>query len=231
MPDLTVFRKALYNYLSVDPTDINCYVRAFTYVISENRENYPTFQVLEPVGDAVIGYLTTLYLVEKYANMSEKYIVREKSFLISSGSLGKEAIRLNMNKLLLVARGIIKTNAGNRFYADVFESFIGALHYDKGLVECRAFLERELFYKSINPKDRPIDPKSGLQQIVLEKFGANPTYKEMRASSNGRGLPPNTSGFIFCVYANNMLLGTGIGDDKKQAQQNAARNALSSIEF
>ncbi|MBI5331954.1 MAG: hypothetical protein HZB65_00105 [Candidatus Aenigmarchaeota archaeon] len=144
MPDLTAFKRDLYNYLGVQPTDINYYVRAFTYVISENRKNYPTFQVLENVGDAVIGYLATLYLVEKYADISEKHIVREKCFLVSSESLGKEAIRLNMDKLLLDMRGAIKRDAGNKFYADIFESFIGALHYDKGLVECRAFLEREL---------------------------------------------------------------------------------------
>ena len=112
-----------------------------------------------------------------------------------------------------------------RLLASAFEAILGALYLDAGLVKARAFIEAQ-FTERVKTLDMDVefaaDFKTRLQELVQGRFHRVPEYRLV--SSEG---PEHNKSFTFDVYVNERRLGTGSGQSRKSAEQEAARDALS----
>ena len=106
--------------------------------------------------------------------------------------------------------------------ADVFESFIGALYLDQGMETVIAFLEKIVFPKvEVGAFSHVMDYKSQLQEIIQQTNNGMLNYEIVEEKG-----PAHNRTFVSRVMLNDQELGIGSGKSKKEAEQQAARNAM-----
>ena len=105
--------------------------------------------------------------------------------------------------------------------ADCFEAFIGALYLDQGIDKTKEFVQNTVI-RSINKNEELFnDYKSKLQELV-QTSKKSLEYVVIRETG-----PSHDKEFEVNVIVENIIYGTGIGKTKKEAEQNAAKDALS----
>jgi ribonuclease III len=112
-----------------------------------------------------------------------------------------------------------------RLLASAFEAVLGALYLDAGLEKARAFIDAQFSARVLNLDEAleyAADFKTRLQELVQSRFHRVPEYRLV--SSEG---PEHNKNFTFDVFVNEQRLGTGSGQSRKSAEQEAARDALS----
>lgn len=194
--------------------------------LNETKENIQSNERLEFLGDSVISFIVSRYLFDQYPNFQEGKLTNLRSLLVNTQTLGSLASSLKLGDLLVLSKG--EEDSGGRknrtILANCFEAFIGALFLDQGILEVKKFLEKTLLTKTNElVKNRTLkDPKSILQEKIQSLSGTSPIYKVTEEEG-----PPHSKTFTVAVYTGNSLLAKGTGKSKQQAEQNAAKLALS----
>ena len=106
--------------------------------------------------------------------------------------------------------------------ADAFEAVIASIYLDGGLEEARKFVLR-FIPKHLNVKQVEVnfDYKTALQEFVQRNKQETLDYQTVEE----RG-PDHNKTFVVEVHLNSNVIGTGEGHSKKQAEQQAAKEAL-----
>lgn len=207
------------------------FLTAFTHRSYLNE--HPTYQLpsnerLEFLGDAVLQFLSSEHLFKSYSSMPEGDLTNLRASIVKTQSLSLEAKRLNFGKFLLMSKGEEVTGGRDREYllANTFESFLGALYLEKGIVVCEEFLKKELFYKleGIIKEDAYKDFKTRFQEKVQELKKGTPTYKVLETT----GLEHEKI-FKVAVFIGNEEFTTGEGPSKQKAEQEAAKKGLDKL--
>ncbi|MFC2155392.1 ribonuclease III [Acidobacteriota bacterium] len=193
------------------------------------KKDLPDNEKLEFLGDSVINLVITEYLFRTYKDWNEGELSKLKSHLVSSNFLSKIAKSINLSAYIFLGKGEEKNNGrdNKKINSSLFEALIGAIYIDSNFKVVSAIIISFFkdFFKSITEKDIRInDYKSELQEIVQEKYNSLPYYKIIEES----GKPPNIL-FTAAVYIDSKEIGTGKGKNKRQAEQDAAINALDRI--
>ena len=183
---------------------------------------------LEFLGDAVLGLVVTDTLFRRYPQYSEGEKSKIKAAVVSTQSLAEHAEYIRLGEHLLLGRGEEKT--GGRFkqalLADGYEALIAAIYLDGGLPAAAEFLERELndAIETGARLDTVVgrDYKSALQERLQALGRPLPEYRV--ASEAG---PDHRKLFTIEVVVSGEVLGRATGKAKKEAEQEAARVALS----
>lgn len=176
-------------------------------------------EVLEFLGDAVWNFLVVDWLVDQYPGASEGFLSRRKSFLVSTQFLSQLAWKLGIPQGLKLAAGVLqKGQVPERVLAGAFEAVLGALYRDRGFEVVRA-LAHEWLRNLPVPDLSDWDAKTQLQELLQGQWGLAPTYVTEASAQPGE--------FVSCVWFQGQKLGEGKGPTKKQAEQEAARAALS----
>jgi ribonuclease III len=204
--------------------------QAFThssYVNEHRKHELQDNERLEFLGDAVLELAVSQYLFRKYPKMPEGDLTKLRASIVCEPSLVHFAETLHFNDLVLLGKGEELT--GGRFrpalLADAFEAFIGALYLDQGFPLVLTFLERYVFPKIIEGAfSHAMDYKSLLQEIVQQDKDGQIEYKII----DERG-PAHNREFVANVFIQNERYGHGIGRTKKEAEQMAAKEALSKL--
>ncbi|WP_058303884.1 ribonuclease III [Gorillibacterium timonense] len=201
--------------------------QAFTHssYVNENRSaGARDNERLEFLGDAVLELTVSEYLFEAYPNRSEGELTKLRASIVCEPSLVVFAENLSFGLYVLLGKGEELTGGRSRpaLLADVFESFVGALYLDQGLAAVKSFLSSCLFPKITGDgKPQIIDYKTRLQEYV-QQHGLG--ILEYRIAGE-RG-PAHEKEFLSEVLMDGSLLGAGSGRSKKEAEQQAAREAL-----
>jgi ribonuclease-3 len=196
--------------------------RANEDLASEIRHN----EALEFLGDAVLGFLVADLLHRRDPEADEGHKTKVRALLVSAESLARQAAELGLPDLILLGRGEEKTGGRRKkaLWADAFEAMIAALYLDGGIEAARCFLEARL--GSIAPHELATrDFKSALQEMLQARGEAPPEY--VVVDEHGPGHRRRYR--IQCVI-NGRPLSEGEGYSKKEAQQEAARRAIESLE-
>jgi ribonuclease III len=180
---------------------------------------------LEFLGDAVLQFLSSEYLYNKYEQYTEGYLTSFRASIVNTDSLAYEAARLNYGAYLLLSKGEESGGGRNRPYilANTFEAVLGALYLEADIDKCRKFLQKNLFYKieEIVEKGDYRDKKSLFQELAQEKTGITPHYEVM----NEWG-PDHDKKFNVGVFLGNKKIAEGEGTSKQKAEINAAEKAI-----
>ncbi|MFC7685450.1 ribonuclease III [Ureibacillus sp. GCM10028918] len=201
--------------------------QAFThssYVNEHRRKLFTDNERLEFLGDAVLELSVSKYLFERYPHMSEGELTKLRASIVCEPSLVIFANELNFGKYVLLGKGEELTGGRERpaLLADVFESFIGALYLDQSLEAVVEFLERIVFPKvEVGAFSHVMDFKSQLQEMVQQTNNGTLHYEIVDEKG-----PAHNRTFVSRVLLNDKELGIGRGKSKKEAEQQAAQNAM-----
>ena len=182
-------------------------------------------QRLEFLGDAVLQLVVTHHLYRLFPAFSEGQMTKLRSRIVSREGLKKHAVTLGLGDCLMLGRGE-EANEGRvraSTLADAFEALVGAIYLDSDLETVRRFILRvagdELGALAREPAEH--NPKGELQEILQSISPSSPAYEVV--SETG---PDHHKEFICRVLWEGKELGRGHGQSKKQAEINAAAEAL-----
>ncbi|MDR0958434.1 MAG: ribonuclease III [Clostridiales bacterium] len=182
----------------------------------------------EFLGDAVLEMVSTVYIFEKYPELLEGDMTKLRASIVCEPTLAKVARRLSLGSYLKLGKGEEQLGGAERdsTLADLFEAVIGAIYLDGGYAPAEQFVLRNLESEIEFMRHRFMlaDSKTRLQEI-LQKKGK----KEIEYSVISEKGPEHDKIFTVEVYCGSRPLGRGSGKNKKEAEQNAATEALNSL--
>ena len=181
---------------------------------------------LEFLGDSVLSIVTSEYLFDRYADLPEGDLTHMRAALVQSQTLAGYAREIKLGDYLYLGHGEEKNRDQQSILEDAFEALLAAIYLDAapdGLDRVRdlilPMIKRQLT-KSDNEM-RHSDAKTELQQLTQVSDGATPTYIVIAESG-----PDHAKTFEVEVRLNSNVIGHGKGKSKREAEQNAAREAL-----
>jgi ribonuclease III len=184
---------------------------------------------LEFLGDAVLGFVVAELLFREFPDCDEGEKSKMKAMLVSTATLARVAERLGLGDHLLLGRGEEKTGGRRKqaLLADGCEALIAAMYLDGGIEQARAFIVRELggFIEDLRRDGVSAqDYKSTLQELVQGRNRPLPEYRVIGAAG-----PDHQKLFDVEVLVAGESLARATGPSKKEAEQEAARLALSRL--
>src|SRR6185295_16903521 len=205
--------------------------RALTHRSFANErvdENCQHNEAMEFLGDSVLGFVVSAWLLERFPDLSEGKLSKMKAYLVSESSLVELAEEIDLGRYILLNRGEEKTGGRRKhaLLADAYEALIGVLYVDGGTGVAERFLRRELCEKvtSIDPASMiGADYKSALQERLQAAGGTVPEYAVVEVTG-----PDHRRTFRVELRVSGQTLAAGEGHTIKIAQQEAARAGLES---
>lgn len=190
---------------------------------SEHRTG-SDYQRLEFLGDAVLELSISHYLYFEMPKTDEGKLTRIRQALVREETLSHVAQKIGLGDFIRMSIGEEHTGGRSKpsILCDVMESVIAAIYLDDGYEAADRFI-RGILTQDLDPGMlvNHLDAKSRLQE-VLQKKDKMPAY-EFIASTG----PDHSPTFTYRVTVNGEVLGEGSGTSKQNAQQAAAREALS----
>lgn len=183
---------------------------------------------LEFLGDAVLALAVSDLLMRKYPDRPEGELSKARAAIVNEEGLARVADALSLGQWIFLGRG--EEQAGGRqkrsILSDALEALIGAVYLDGGFAAAHAAAER-LFTPVLADVEAAAgrDFKSRLQELAQAKLQLAPTYTVV--SQQG---PDHDKTFEVAIFLGAQEYGRARGKSKKQAQQNAAAQALSLLE-
>lgn len=192
-------------------------------VVKKEKDAYLSNERLEYLGDAVLGMVVAEYLFKKYPYKNEGFLTEIRSRIVSREALNKLAIKIGLKKVVIYSKNTDSPRAFKSIYGDALEALIGAVYIDRGFRASRKFILEKLLQphydlEELIATDRNFKSKI-LGQAQKENKKAHFEIIEERRS-DGR-----YTEFVAAVYLDNVILCTGTGTTKKNAEQAAAERA------
>jgi ribonuclease III len=202
--------------------------RALTHPSAASERRVGSYESLEFLGDSVLQLLVTDLLLRARPTWDQGLLSKARQKLVNQAALAELAADLELGGDVRLGRGeaIDRERRGDkpRILADAFEAELGALYLDGGLDVVVAEVGPLLALRvgALDEADL-LDPKSRLQQLVQREGGA-PAYGEPVRSG-----PDNALWFAVTVTVRGTTYGPGEGGSHREAEQAAARIALSAL--
>jgi ribonuclease-3 len=183
-------------------------------------------QRLEFFGDSILAFLVSHLLFSSFPVAREGELTRMRSALVDEANLARVAAELGLGDCLFLGKGEEKSGgrAKRSILADAFEALLAAVYLDGGIAAARKVVGK-YFADSAAAAPAGIftrDYKTELQEVAQARFAAVPVYELLAAEG-----PDHARSFSVRVLLNGKPAGAGHGSSKKDAQQAAAREALS----
>jgi ribonuclease-3 len=184
---------------------------------------------LEYLGDAILDSVVAEYLYKNFPMSEEGDLTKFRSVLVNQRFLAERAKDIDLQKYLLAAPTALKSidDGYDTILSDAYESLIGAIFMDRGYEAAKEFLNNQIFKKLdvkwLNQFDENF--KSKLLEYCQANTDFVPEYKVIEQEG-----PEHNKLFTVEVSINERALGIGKGRTKKQAEQEAASNALKNLD-
>lgn len=195
---------------------------AFVHSSYSNEHKIESNERLEFLGDAVIEFVITEILYLQFRGR-EGDMSKIRSMIVSERPLAEAVERLGLDKFLLKGVGESKnTTESKAVKCDLFEAICGAIYLDGGIDETRKFFELALGETILSLKINGYvdDPKTALQEMLKQ---AKIVYSTSKSGEDHRPIYKTT------VFINGIKMGSGMGSNKKTAEENAASVAINNL--
>lgn len=184
---------------------------------------------MEFLGDSILGFVIADLLFHEFPQHNEGQKSKLKASLVSAASLGRLAEKIDLGRFLILGRGEEKTGGRRKLalIADCYEALIAAIYLDGGIEPARGFVERQFDDLIADARRHGTvaafteDYKSALQEWLQSHDRGLPVYR--LAAELG---PAHRRRFAVEVLVNGEPIATAEGKSKKEAAQQAAKNAL-----
>jgi ribonuclease III len=222
------FVRHLKRILGFRPRNLSLYQLAFVHksashvVLKDTRMNN---ERLEFLGDAILDSMIAEYLFRRFPDKEEGFLTQTRSKLVNRDNLNHMAIKLGISEMI-----VSKMSKDNHksVYGDALEALIGALYLDKGYERTKKIVLERIIQSDINI-NRLLNTETDFKSRIIEwgqknKKSINFTsFEEMDEHTN-------TPIFVTHLFVVDDIIGRGSGSSKKEAEQNAARQALQILE-
>ncbi len=183
---------------------------------------------LEFLGDSVLSIVVSEYLFSHYTKRPEGELTRMRAEVVCEKALSKYALKIGLGNYLLLGHGEEKNNGRERksILADAFEAVLASIYLDAGK-DGKKMVARFLLPHIIEELEDAEnggggkDYKTLLQQIVQQVEGEVLEYVTV-----GESGPDHKKSFTVEARLNSNVIGKGKGGSKREAEQNAAAEAL-----
>jgi ribonuclease-3 len=210
-------------------SNIELLERALTHksYANENRVPYHN-ERMEFLGDAVLNLVVSEYLMKTCPDSTEGDLSRLRAAVVSEPALAAIAREIGLGRYILLGRGEEQTGGRDKgsLLANCLEALIASIYLDTGKESADAFVIR--FFENIIQKTctsrGTLDHKTKLQELCQERLRQLPEYKVVSESG-----PDHQKQFEVEVWIKGQVSGRGIGRNKKEAEQRAAKEAIARL--
>jgi ribonuclease-3 len=197
--------------------------RSFAY---ENG-GLPTNERLEFLGDSVLGLIVTDTLFRQFPDLPEGQLAKLRAAVVNQRALAGVARGLQLGAYVRLGKGEEGTGGRDKssILADTLEAVIGAVYLDQGMASADALVHR-LFDPVIARSARlgaGLDWKTSLQELTAAELLGVPEYQVEESG------PDHQKSFHAYVRIGSRVYGEGEGRSKKEAEQQAAEAAWTTI--
>ena len=179
---------------------------------------------MEFLGDAVLGFVVCEKLFAMYPEHREGELTKVKSAVVSRRICAQVSDHIGLTDLLALGKGMSsRDDLPSSIAAAVYESIVAAIYLDAGLEEARRFILSQMVDQIVEAYESAHQDnfKSVLQQYAQRQNADLPTYHLLDEKG-----PDHSKCFEVCVDLGGRRFPPAWGGSKKEAEQNAARNAL-----
>ena len=179
---------------------------------------------LEFLGDSILGAIVADYIYNQCPHVEEGVLSKIKANLVSRHNLYLWGKQMDLGRYIALGHGELATGGRTRdsIISNAVEAVIGAVYIDGGYTAAEQMVLPWVKTQQLT-QDRG-DYKSVLQEFLQKRSKQTPEYEVIQTVG-----PEHDKVFTVRVSAEGRQLGIGKGHNKKQAEQNAAENALSSL--
>ncbi len=199
---------------------------ALTHRSAGRRNN----ERLEFLGDAILGFVISEALYQRFPEASEGQLSRMRASLVKGETLADIARDLDLGEYLILGSGELKSGGYRResTLADAVEALIGAIYQDSGLEAAREFVLRHLGERigELDPAGILKDPKTRLQEYLQARGQPLPRYRVTAI----RGKTHDQVFEVACHVEGLDEPTRGTGSNRRKAEQAAAAAALARLE-
>jgi ribonuclease-3 len=178
-----------------------------------------SFEKLEFLGDAVLGFVVGRHLYDAYPDADEGFMTQMRTKLVSGQALAHIAGQMGLSNIIIMSQKAIRQNVhmNPRILEDVFEALVGAVFIDAGMASAREFALRSIYsFVDKSSLTRNTNYKDQAMQWCQSRAMDLPKY-DMVSDAGGTFV-------MSAAFAG--VVGKGAGRTKRMAEQAAARDAL-----
>lgn len=180
---------------------------------------------MEFLGDAVLGLVIADILYQEFPDDEEGHLQKKRASLVNRAALARLMKQLDLARFIRMGKGDEISGCRSRasILADTLEAIVAAVYLDGGLPEAARMIQRH-FYPLIercSTREGTDDYRSALQQKTQAELGVTPDYRLLDQWGDD-----HEKQFTVAVFLTHQMVGWGTGKNKREAAQNAARDAL-----
>lgn len=183
------------------------------------------------LGNSLLMYFITEYLYWMYPGKNEGFLTKIKTSEIQNKNIFQYCQELNLNKYLILTKSDEINRMNSSHSEQLFCSLLAAMYLDQGILLTKKWVFE--FWKS-SSKMTQVNDENYKHQLLL-KIQENPEYKFYKYPFPTYNIVHNETNYekrIFTIEVydpKGCILGKGVGKTKKEAEQNASKDALSII--
>ena len=184
---------------------------------------------LEFLGDAIFQFLVAETLYQRFPDADEGELSALRAAVVSTESFAAVGESLDLASHVRASRGEAALTGRGRasILAGCVEAVVAAAYLDAGLDNTRRLVDRLIQPRidAAREREAPLNVKGRLQELIQAREGVTPRYRVVNQSG-----PTHAARFVVEVTAGPETLGRGEGIGKREAEQNAARDALTKLD-
>ncbi len=215
-------RKDLKNIIGYYPINLEYYKIAFIHKsasYTDHEGKVVNNERLEFLGDAILGAVIGDFLFRQFPGANEGFLTQARSKLVNRKILSDLALKTGINQFIITH--IKRFRINKHIPGNALEAFIGAVYLDLGYKKTRNFIIRRLFYKNIDIVN-VINSENNYKSKILEWAQHQNASISFNTSQIENQIPAR---FKSEIFVNNKYYGEGTGGSKKEAEQQAAKEA------
>ena len=192
----------------------------------DSHGNYVNNERLEYLGDAVLGAAIADFLYNRFPSQDEGYLTQMRSKLVNRSFLTQLTYQIGLDQF--IDSNTTSTLETSHIYGDALEALIGAIYLDKGYREAKKFITRKLLQGHVNLDEIQKTNTNYKSQLIewSQKYKREISFDTIEENPENAKQPV----FVSEIKIEDKVMGRGTGGSKKEAQQNASKEALENIE-
>jgi ribonuclease-3 len=219
----------LKDILGFFPGNTKLYDIAFIHRSSSTTDsmgNLINNERLEYLGDAILGAVVAEFLYNRFPQRGEGFLTQMRSKLVNRSFLTSLMTELGLDQFVNYRK--IGNASSSNIYGDALEALIGAVYLDKGFSAARHVIVKRFLNDYVDLAKVEEDDSNYKSQLI--EWGQK-NKQEINFETSEESNPNNKHTlFVSSIEIDKKIKGKGYGVSKKEAQQNAAREALYNIE-